>query len=62
MEKRKAKYIELKTSILTVETSIIHNKFLDYENFFWLSNKNRLVRKLSYSWEFLDFEKEKNFS
>ena len=34
MEKRKAKYLELKTGILTVETSINHNKSLDCENFF----------------------------
>jgi len=34
MEKRKAKYFELETGILTVEASIIHKKPFDYENLF----------------------------
>jgi len=32
LKKRKAKYPELKTGILTIETLFIHNTLLDYEN------------------------------
>ena len=59
MEKRKAKYIEFKTGILTVETSIIHNKLMDYENFFFCQTKTDQLENAPYRENFSSLKKSK---